>query len=64
MTSLQEDTVDLEDWVEISTILDILSLKNIQEERSNRQLAVQTRRWGKVRGGDTHLGITSIGWYL
>lgn len=64
MIPLQEDTVGLEDWVERSTILDILSLKNIQEERSNRRLAVQTGRWGEVRGGDTHLGITGIGWYL
>nr|XP_036868160.1 translation initiation factor IF-2-like [Manis javanica] len=40
----------MEDWVGISATLDILSLKNIQEERFNRQLEVQDRRLGEVRG--------------
>lgn len=60
MISLQEDIVDMEDWVGISATLDILSLKNIQEERFNRQLEVQDRRLGEVRGGYTHSGIVSI----
>lgn len=39
--SLQEDIMGMEDRFEISSILDTLSLKNSQEERSTRQLGVQ-----------------------
>lgn len=46
-TSLQEDVVGMKDWDEISTILDILSFKSIQEERSDRQLEAQNRRLGE-----------------
>lgn len=50
-TSLQEDIAGVDDRVEIGTILDTLSLKNIQEERSTRQLGGQDRRPGESGAG-------------
>ena len=46
-----------EDTSKISTISDILSLKNIPEERSNSQLEVQTRRLGIHIWGFLALGV-------
>lgn len=60
--SLQEDIMGMEDRGENSAILDTLSLKNSQEERSTRQLGVQEMGQGGARDGNTV--IVGIRWYL
>lgn len=60
--SLQEDIMGMEDRGENSTILDNLSLKNSQEERSPRQLGAQEMGQGGARDGNTV--IVGIRWYL
>lgn len=63
MISLQEDIVDLEDWVEISTLLDIPNLKNIQEERSSNteQEIGESQGWGYALGIYWHR-VVFIAW--
>lgn len=59
--TIAEDIAGMKDWVEISAVLDTLSLKNIQEERSSRQLEVQNRRLGASGTGMHIWGLLALG---